>query len=31
MNYKRKEIGDFVENDLIKAVEKEFERCFEKA
>ena len=26
MNYKRQEIKDFIENDLIKAVEKEFER-----
>lgn len=26
MNYKRKEIEDFIENDLIKTVEKEFEK-----
>ena len=26
MNYKRKEIEDFIENDLIKAVEKEFKK-----
>ena len=26
MNYKRKEIEDFIENDLIKAAEKEFEK-----
>jgi len=26
MNYKRKEIEDFIEKDLIQAVEKEFER-----
>jgi adenine-specific DNA-methyltransferase len=26
MNYKRQEINDFIENDLIKAVEKEFEK-----
>ncbi|RKY87487.1 site-specific DNA-methyltransferase, partial [candidate division KSB1 bacterium] len=26
MNYKRKEIENFIENDLIKAIEKEFEK-----
>ncbi|MEA1964281.1 MAG: site-specific DNA-methyltransferase, partial [Candidatus Aerophobetes bacterium] len=26
MNYKRQEISDFIENDLIKAVEKEFDK-----
>lgn len=26
MNYKRKEIEEFIEKDLIQAVEKEFER-----
>ena len=26
MNYRRKEIEDFIEKDLLQAVEKEFER-----